>query len=104
MPIDFRVIIFILELILTLTILFVVFDTIKRTKGKFNRGWKVLFLAFSLFFIFNVIENLSELYNLGVKVKLMNNILEVLFVMVMLVTVVIVNKKVKEVSYHEKKK
>jgi len=92
----------VVSLILILAVLFVVFDTIKRIKRKFNRGWRVLFLAFSLFFILKFIELLDELNFL--KRGLMEEILELIFIVVILASVVIINKRVREVTDHHKKK
>ena len=98
MPIEFIAI----NLILILAVLFIVFDTIKRIKGKFNRGCRVLFLGFFLLFILNFIELLDKLNFLrGVW---LGEILEVIFIVAILVSVVIINKKVREVSNHHKKR
>ncbi len=89
-------------LIFTLAILFAVFDTIKRIKGRFNQGWKVLFFAFSVFFLLEFMALLNAL-NL-IQSKLLIQGLGLIFVVVMLVSVIIINKKVREVADHHKKK
>ena len=92
----------VIVLILILIILFVVFDTIKRVKGKFNRGWKVLFLAISLFFVVGFIELLDELRY--IEGEFLAELLEVISVVIVLASVVIINRKVREVTDHHKKK
>ena len=81
-------------LIFTLAVLFVVFDTIKRIKGKFNQGWKTLFFGFSVFFAFQFMYLLRKLY--FVNIELAMEILKVIFVTTMLVSFAIINKKVRE--------
>ena len=88
--------------ILILATLFVLFDTIKRIKGTFNRGWKVLFFAFSLFV---VIQFVAILVHLGLLRGglLLREILKVVTFIAILVSVIIINKKVKEVHDGQKK-
>lgn len=98
MPIEMFIVV---NLILILVVLFLVFDTIKRIKGKFNRGWRVLFFAFSMFFILEVIELLDELRFL--EGGLAEEVLETAFLGALIVSVIIINRKVREVTdYHKK--
>lgn len=91
-------------LIVTLIILYMIFDTIIRTKGKFNLGSKAMFIAFSLFFILEVLGHFSILHSLIKNFELLDELLEGIFVTVMLVTVYIINQKVKEVNHGNNKK
>lgn len=87
----------------TLAILYVIFDTIHRVKGQFNKGWKVLFAAMLMFFLTKFIELLDVLNYLGGK--LFAEILKIIFVLVILFSVLIINNKVKEVyDGHKKRK
>ena len=91
-------------LIVILIILFIVFDTIKRTKGRFNLGSKAMFIAFSLLFILEILGHFSILRSLIKNFELLDELLEGIFVTVMLVTVFIINQKVKKVNHGNKKK
>lgn len=81
-------------LITTLIILFVVFDTIKRIKGQFHRGWKVLFIAMSMFFVLEFVELLDVLGY--IETELLEEALEIIFVITIFLSVLIINKKIKE--------
>ena len=95
-------IIIVVILALTLAILFAVFDTIKRTRGTFNRGWKVLFFAFSLFFAFEFLDHLTNLHIIGSEFKPFEETLEVIFLAVILFVVVVANKKIRKSIVHKK--
>ena len=88
-------------LLITLIILFVVFDTIKRIKGQFHRGWRVLFIAMSMFFVIELIELLGVLGY--IEAELFGEVLEIIFIIVLFLSVLIINKKIKE-SHDGKKK
>lgn len=93
------------NLTLILIVLFIVFDTIKRIKGTFNRGWKVLFFAFSLLFILELLEVLGKLFffseDLGETV---GELFQIVFYVALIISVAIINKKVKEVNHDNNKK
>ena len=99
MPVELFIVV---NLILILVVLFLVFDTIKRIKGKFNRGWKILFFAFSMFFILEVIELLDKLR--FIEGELVEEVLEAVFLGAIVISVIIINQKVREVTDHHKKK
>ena len=101
MPIELFELSIVVILIATLVILYVIFDTIKRVKGQFHRGWRVLFMAMAMFFVVEVIELLEALNY--IEGGLFEEILEIIFVLIILFSVVIINKKVKEVHDGHKK-
>jgi len=98
MPISLEILIITIVLILILIILLVVFDTLKRVKGQFNKGWKALFLAFSLYFILEFLEHVLKMP------EIVREFLEVAFLLIVLITVVIIDKKVRELPDGHKKK
>ena len=100
MPISLEILIITIVLILILIILLVVFDTLKRVKGQFNKGWKALFLAFSLYFILEFMEHVLKVP----KNEIVGEFLEVAFLLIVLITVVIIDKKVRELPDGHKKK
>ena len=89
-------------LFVTLAILYTIFDTISRVKGKFNKGWNVLFVAMLMLFLVELIELLDVLNYLEGYV--FAEILETIFILVILFSVLIINNKVKEVHDGIKKK
>ena len=87
-------------LIVNLAVLFIVFDTIKRTKGKFNQGLKVLFFAFSFFFLIEIYDHLTSY--MGIRNEVIHEMLELIFMIVILLTLLKINNKVKEVNHNNK--
>ena len=102
MAIEILVLFVTIVIFMTLVILYVIFDTIHRVKGQFNKGWKVLFVAMLMFFLVKLIELLEVLNYL--EGELFSEILEIIFVLVILFSVLIINNKVKEVYDGRKKK
>ncbi|MBI2134828.1 hypothetical protein HYU09_02480 [Candidatus Woesearchaeota archaeon] len=98
MPIEFIII----RMVILLVLLFVIFDTIRRVKGKFNQGWKIMFLAFSLYFILMTVALLTSLELISPGMLLFD-VLDTTFLAVILATAVIINRKVKEVHDGHKK-
>jgi len=86
----------------TLAILYVIFDIIHRVKGQFNKGWKVLFAAMLMFLLVELIELLDILNYL--EGELFTEILEIIFVLIILFSVLIINNKVREVHDGKKKR
>jgi len=96
MAIELHALNVVIILFITLIILFVVFDTIKRIKGQFHRGWKVLFIAVSMFFVLEFVELLEVLGY--IKTGLFEESLEIIFVIILFMSVLIINKKIKEIG------
>lgn len=92
------------ELLGVLIILYVTFDTIKRTRGSFNHGLKALFFGFSLLFVLEVLEHFSILNSLFTNFELLDELMELIFVVIMFATVLIINNKVKEIHDGKKKR
>lgn len=101
MAIELHGLVVVIILIITLVILSVVFDTIKRVKGQFNRGWKVLFLAMSMFFVVEFVELIGVLGY--AEAELFEEILEIVFVAILFLSVLIISKKIKEIKDGKKK-
>lgn len=88
-------------ILVTLAILYIIYDIIHRTKGTFNRGWKVLFVAILMFLGLEILELLDALgYVSG---ALFGEVLEIIFILIILFSVVIINSKVREVRDGHKK-
>lgn len=94
-----------INLILILVVLFIVFDTIKRIKGTFNRGWKALFFAFSLLFVLELAETLGILFSIDVELgEVLGEILQIIFYAAIIISVAVINRKVRELTDHHLKK
>ena len=89
-------------ILVTLANLYLVLDTMRRTKGLFSLGWHVLFIAILMFLGLEILELFDALgYVSG---ELFGEILEIMFVLIILFSVVLINSKVREVRDSKKKK
>ena len=82
---------------LSLVVLFMVFDTIKRTKNDFSKALKFLFFVFLTFSLVVLLTLLGELNLFRAEVPV--DITRLIFVILSLISIRIINRKVKEVNH-----
>src|SRR3989338_7281996 len=82
---------------LSLVVLFIVFDTIKRTKNDFSKALKFLFFVFLTFSLVVLLTLLGELGLFRAEVPV--DITRLAFIILSLISIRIINRKVKEVNH-----